>query len=379
MAESKNFSVKKKILFTLISLAGFLIILEVFLRIVYYQRNADNPVAIMHSMNKLKWFMKRGSLPENLDLRNQSDNFMHYRVRPQLSHGANDSIAAEHAAANYAEYQPWLQFTWGTIKGKYVNHDGLIRKTIPDNSDPAAKKYFTVYFLGGSTMYGFNVTDEETIPAYFVAAYKQKFPNGKPVKIINYGIPYYYSYQELMLLTDRIFNNERPDMVIELDGLNDFIQPYASYLRQPFFTPRLQKMMNPSKEYHPEGFTYLEMPENESPENVFHHIVNNYFENIKNAELLSGIYGFRYYNICQPVPFYNYTNRDNDPICDKREKKQYTYAYPKIEEAAKADSNMIYLGDMLKDEKGLPFIDMYHYTPSFNKAIAEKIIQSIKF
>src|SRR5258705_9142448 len=159
LPESKNFSVKKKILFTLISFVGFLIILEIFLRIVYYQRNADNPVALMHSLNKLKWFLKHGSLSENIDLRNQSDNFMHYRVRPQLSHAANDSIAAEHAAVNYAEYQPWLQFTWGTIKGKYVNHEGLIRKTIPDVSDSTTEKYFTIYFLGGSTMYGFNVTD----------------------------------------------------------------------------------------------------------------------------------------------------------------------------------------------------------------------------
>src|SRR4051812_9037335 len=108
MSKTKKISPRKKAVFILITLAGFLLILEIFLRIVYYQRNADNPIAIMHSVDKLKWFMNRGALSDNLTLRNQGDNFMHYRVRPQLSHAANDSIAAEHAAANYAEYQPWL-------------------------------------------------------------------------------------------------------------------------------------------------------------------------------------------------------------------------------------------------------------------------------
>jgi hypothetical protein len=379
MPEAKKIPLRKKFFFILTSILGFLIILEIFLRVIYYQRNSGNPVAIMHTVNKLKWLMNRGSLSDNLDLRNQSNNFMHYRVRPQLSHATNDSIAAEHAAANFAEYQPWLQFTWGTIKGKYVNHEGLIRKTIPDNSDASAQKYFTIYFLGGSTMYGFNVTDEETIAAYFVNAYKQKYPNGKPIKVINYGIPYYYSYQELMLLTDRLYNNEHPDMVIEIDGLNDFLQPYAAYLRHPFFTPRLQKLMNPSRNYYPEGFSYLDIPENDSPENVFNRILKNYFENINHAKLLAKQYDFQLYSVCQPVPFYNYTNRDNDPICDKRDKKQYQSAFPQIEEAAKTDSTIIFLGDMLKNEKGLPFIDMYHYTPSFNKAIAERIMQSIRF
>jgi hypothetical protein len=379
MSGQKKFSLRKKILFILITVVGFLFILEIFLRIIYYQRNADNPIAIMHSLDKFKWFMNRGSFTEVITMRNQGDNFMHYRVRPQLSHAANDSIAAEHAAANHAEYQPWVQFTWGIIKGKYVNHEGQVRKSLPEVSAPNAEKYFLVYFLGGSTMYGFNVTDEETIPSYFVNAYKQKYPNGKPIKVINFGVPYYYSYQELILLTDKLYSNERPDMVIEMDGLNDFIQPYGSYYRHPYFTPRLQKMMNPARNYHPDDFNYLELPEAISPAVVFDTILNYYFENINSAKMLSKEYGFRYYNVCQPVSHYNYPNRDNDPICDKKIRKQYEFAFPKIEEAAKTDSNIVFLGNLLKNEKGLPFIDSYHYTPSFNKKIAQAMLEAIHF
>ncbi len=77
-------------------------------------------------------------------------------------------------------------------------------KSLPDRSDSLVEDAFTIWFLGGSTMYGFNVTDAETIPAAFVRAYRLTHPHGRPIRVFNLGMPFYYSYQELILLTDRL-------------------------------------------------------------------------------------------------------------------------------------------------------------------------------
>lgn len=40
---------------------------------------------------------------------------------------------------------------------------------------------------------------------------------------------------------------------------------------------------------------------------------------------------------------------------------------------------LFYLGDLLQQEKGLPFIDQIHYSPLFNQTIAEKMLNEIDF
>ena len=79
------------------------------------------------------------------------------------------------------------------------------------------------------------------------------------------------------------------------------------------------------------------------------------------------------------MPFYNYPNRANDPVCAKFERPAFNYIYPRIKSATASYDYLFYLGDLLQDEKGLPFVDKTHYSVEMNKRIVEEMMRNIEF
>ncbi len=127
-------------------------------------------------------------------------------MRPGVSKAENDEINRENAEANRAAYEPWVEFAFMDFRSKYVNVSDHIRRSDPDRSDTVAHDPYRIYILGGSTTYGYNVTDAETISSFFIRAYRQKYPAGRAIQVINLGMPFYFSYQELIQLTDKSFS-----------------------------------------------------------------------------------------------------------------------------------------------------------------------------
>lgn len=213
----------RKLFYFLLIFAFLFFIMESLLSIAYYQKNGRSLFATAGFINN----MKNKFFPDG-------DRSVLYRnqqlARPDSSAEMNKTIADEAIEANGFEYQPWVGYSAKSYHGKYLTIDGLIRKTIPETSaDSTSADTLLIYFLGGSTMFGYNVADAETIPSYFVKQYKGK--NYKlPVKVVNYSIPSYYSYNELMLLSNLLYSGKRPDLVLFFDGLNDFIAAKASPL-----------------------------------------------------------------------------------------------------------------------------------------------------
>src|SRR6202012_521738 len=199
----------------IIAFVLLLLFCELFARGVYYQRLSASPLALIQVLKDGKGLFHHHEGMLDTRMRRLQKN--HYLVRPGLSKTENDEINREHIAANQAVYEPWVEFAFRDIHSKYVNVDNHMRLSLPARSDPASKTPFRIFFLGGSTTYGYNVTDAETIPSCFVKAYHQKYPQGRPIEVVNLGMPFYFSYQELMLLTDKIFRDEKPDLVIMLD------------------------------------------------------------------------------------------------------------------------------------------------------------------
>jgi hypothetical protein len=223
-------------------------------------------------------------------------------------------------------------------------------------------------------MFGFNIRDDETIPSIFAQEYKKKYPTDRPIKVINQGIPYYFSYQELMLLTHKLYTEQRPDMVIMLDGLNDCMQLYSAFKRQPYFSAAIAKFVNPDLAELPGDYSYYESPPGINKDSVYNTIVRNYLNNIAIAKFITDSYNIELYCFWQPVPFYNYPNRANDPACAKFERPAFENIYPKIKSVAPGTDYLIYLGDMLLNEKGAPFVDKTHYSVEMNKKIVEAMM-----
>ncbi len=122
---------------------------------------------------------------------------------------------------------------------------------------------------------------------------------------------------------------------------------------------------------------YYEMPAGMSMDSSCKMVVKAYLENIRHARELTTIYNIPLYCFWQPVPYYNYPNRSGDPICTQFDNVRFTYIYPIIKKRAGDIPYLFFLGDMLREEKGLPFVDQIHYSPAFNQSIAEKMLSII--
>jgi hypothetical protein len=83
-----------------------------------------------------------------------------------------------------------------------MNISDKVRKSIPTAISILLRQIPIDLFFWRVHNVWFNVADFETIPSYFVEAYKAKYPNAKSIKVVNWGCPNYYSYQELMLFTN---------------------------------------------------------------------------------------------------------------------------------------------------------------------------------
>jgi lysophospholipase L1-like esterase len=367
----------KRILFYSITILILLLIIELFSRAYYYQQLTRHKIAAIEVLKDV-----RNRIVERMDASKSSQRIHNdnYLVRPEFTHEENDEVAREGAGANLAVYEPWVGFAFTDFRSKYVNVTGHVRKSIPEVSDSLAKQPLRIFFLGGSTTYGFHVTDAETIPSAFVRAYRQKYPGGRPIQVANLAMPGYYSYQELILLADRLFRDDRPDMVIMLDGLNDCYQASASYNREPVYTPGIGELANPASEDNQQRLlNSFKMPAGMSEDSACKIIFQRYIANIRHARILTAAYSVPLYCFWQPVPYYNYPNRRNDPVAKQADAAQFGKIYPVVKSAAGEIPYLFFLGDMLQDEKGLPFIDQIHYSPRFNQAIAEKMLSRIDF
>src|SRR4051794_31425346 len=123
---------KRRILFSLIFILVLFVVAELISRAYYYRKPAQSPFATYELLRSLK----HSIFPKTIKI----DNTNHYTVRPQLSKAENDSIAAEMRRANYFIYYPWVEFSYGNIRGKYVNAHDRMRLSVPDvsanSSDP---------------------------------------------------------------------------------------------------------------------------------------------------------------------------------------------------------------------------------------------------
>jgi len=340
-----SISRSRRILYYSVTFFLVLLLTELCARAYYYQQLSSHPVAAIQLIRDVRKQVMLHLSADTLTKRLQNN---HYLVRPGISKAENDEINRENVQANRAVYEPWVEFAFMDVRSKYVNVQDHIRRSVPDRSDtltgespvaalppmsalPPVTAFpplsplsnlppFRIFFLGGSTTYGYNVTDGETIPSSFVRAYRQKYPAGRAIQVINLGMPFYFSYQELIQLTDKLFRDEKPDMVIMLDGLNDCLQANAAFTRAPVFAPGIRDLISPGaadagsqRDAGSQQADYYELPQGMSADSACTMVYRRYIDNIRHAREITAFNHIPLYCFWQPVPYYNYPNRLNDP------------------------------------------------------------------
>ena len=129
---------------------------------------------------------------------------------------------------NYDKFRfvPFVGHTETDRKGQLVNFSEKNGRYI---NRPAICKR-NIYLYGGSTTFGYNVADNQTIGFYLQELF------GDKACIFNHGRAYFYSKQENNLFINHIENQKQIDDVIFLDGINERCggYEYMNYLNTSF-------------------------------------------------------------------------------------------------------------------------------------------------
>jgi lysophospholipase L1-like esterase len=98
----------------------------------------------------------------------------------------------------------------------------------PEISRGKSDGTYRIVCLGGSTTYSDAVNDDETYPLHLEAILRERRP-GRPIEVINAGVPSYTSAESLANLAFRCLEFE-PDMIVVYHAAND-VRPrrYANF------------------------------------------------------------------------------------------------------------------------------------------------------
>ena len=119
-------------------------------------------------------------------------------------------------------YEDFTHFRIKPWKGKFFNFaDAGYREVRNQGPWPPSPQFFNVFFFGGSTTVGVG-PDWATISSYVQEHFEGYLMEGKPVRVYNFGRGSYFSTQERILFQQLLLNKHVPNLVVFVDGLNDF-------------------------------------------------------------------------------------------------------------------------------------------------------------
>ncbi len=274
---------------------------------------------------------------------------------------------------------------------KFVNvTPELGRKTI---SPINCKK--NIFFYGGSTTFGYSVTDDQTIASYLGKTLLEK---GLEICVKNFGRGSYFSSQENILFQKHILNKkiQSEDIIIFLDGVNEngnrnsrntrFLYEMNKVTQQNYwdmykltfpiffdslainqFIKRLQKKYNLYKKSDLDQNNVFDLNEN---------IKHVYQQNVIIREGICADLNLNCYSLFQPFATIHgkYFEKPTQGAIETRvlnieENKKLVKKF----ELLNKTKNIINISDSLDDATFLSYVDGVHYSPLANEKISERI------
>ena len=244
-----------------------------------------------------------------------------------------------------------------------------------------------IYLYGGSTTFGYNVTDNQTIGQYL-----QELINNDGC-VFNHGRAYYYSKQENNLFINHLENNKEIDHAIFLDGINERCggYEYANHINNSFnlLVERPFLMWKISLKNFLLTLPMVQFTNSLSKSDRWIQDNDNNILNIESCDSkieLNELYEARLLvreSICRKnnINCYSFLQ----PMAgthgfqvEKLLSKEYETILKKKHQILSKAKGYIDLGSVLDDDKSLSYIDGVHYSPASNKKIALKLFSYLK-
>ena len=130
----------------------------------------------------------------------------------------DDLIAEQDEVDEAVDWIPYVFHAHQRFVGQYMTIDDEgVRTTIQPEADHPSSR--TVFFFGGSTVWGSYQRDETTIPSLAAKALAESGVQG--VRVENYGEHNYVLDQEIHRLVSLLRSGKRPSVVVFYDGIDD--------------------------------------------------------------------------------------------------------------------------------------------------------------
>ncbi|MCI5064505.1 SGNH/GDSL hydrolase family protein [bacterium] len=299
-------------------------------------------------------------------------------------------------------YAPYTQFTEAPFTGKFVR---VTEEGYRANSDihpwPPTDETVNIFLFGGSTSFGYGVSDRETLAAALERQMNESHEYEREVRVYNFGRGHYYSTQELMLFRALLRDGFIPDRAIFVDGLNDFY--HVKDL--PFYTNHLTEYID--------GLSWLEgrdvplsvkvvlrlkglvfdpmvpnahvtdylIPQDGSDEEareIAQSVFRRYLINQTAIRALAEKYNVTVTSVWQPISTYLYHEKYHAFAKFGLEQHRLAgKAYPFVQKIIEIENplpELIWCADIQKNAKKNLYVDPYHYSGEMNELVAECVL-----
>ena len=295
------------------------------------------------------------------------------------------------------KYKPFIEFTEQARLGKFVTVSEIGNRCNENNlnkcSGPSGG-INEIWLFGGSTSFGYGVKNDETI-----AAYLEKLFEGKK-KVINFGSGYLYSTQERIYFQNLLTHLEPPYAAVFIDGSNEFANlslPSESAISSAIRDNLNKKSKDVFIEWLKTRITRLNVyrlskqifSDEKKDDKTFKvaskkkitQLIKRLNENHKINEVVGSLYGIKVLNVLQPPPIYEYSpditkaperflNFNEETLINNK----LAYKILSQKENFRNNSRSFLNLKNFKINDAM-YVDTWHYTPKFNKAIATEIFE----
>jgi hypothetical protein len=292
------------------------------------------------------------------------------------------------------QFQPYTMFTEAAYHGQYINiSDQGFRIIANQGPWPMDPKNYNVLTFGGSTMFGWGVTDDQTIPAYLQTILQNN--TTRRICVYNFGRPAYFSTQERILFEQLLRDGAKPNLVVFMDGLNDFLfaqeptflqQSQDELLAPAGMGSRLMEIWRslPAGQMTDLLARKLHPPAKQAPADwstVDPGAIDRYVWNIKAVQAICASQGIACVFIFQPMPMYDYGKTEADHDWNGPGDQWTIHGYPlmaKYVQDHDMGNNFLWLADMQKGLEQNIYVDKWHYTPGFSQQIAAEVYKFLQ-
>ncbi len=299
-----------------------------------------------------------------------------------------------HKGTKTMRWKPYVHWRRAPYTNGYFNIDeqGLRQTWTAHLGEPLP----LVFVMGGSTVWGSGVSDDDTLPSKLAQVLSQQ---GRDVRVLNFGESGWVFTQSLIALMRELQRGNVPDVVVFYDGINDVtaaLQEHAAGTPQNESQRRLEFNMT-----HGSGVRMLVAildelegvrklvhalngaPAPDYPDTLPADIVSVYEANIRIAKALAKEWGFDVLFYWQPIVFTKRSLTEHE----SRAQGFILTAHRDLHLAANgeiATSTMLRetpefrdISDILDDIKAPLYFDFCHLSPEGNAVIAETMMPDL--